>query len=347
MIERVQVKSFRGLTDLTIEGLGQINVLGGENNVGKTTVLEALYLLLSAQKPEAIMAINSARATLGYNLTHEIVDEYMWRPLFARVRPENPVELTAEEAGGGKYRLKIALDPSTSIVGETPGRFHPGLRITYALPGKAEAKVTLVFQAGSLGAMTSDLDFLNSGKPCILVSSTTKPSFQDVAERFGSIELKGGTDRLVEAMRMLEPDLTALKTIVRAGIPMIWAELKHKFWVPAYFLGEGSVRLGLILMSILDAGDGIVLVDEFENGIHHSHLQRAWEIVGAACASVNAQLVATTHSLECITSAERALASSPGVFRYLRIDRSGDLVTVKQYDPEVLEAAIETDLEVR
>src|SRR5262245_22280888 len=47
MLTQLQIESFRGLTDLSFDPLSRINVLTGFNNSGKTTVLEALYLLFA------------------------------------------------------------------------------------------------------------------------------------------------------------------------------------------------------------------------------------------------------------------------------------------------------------
>ena len=41
-IEKLDVRHFRGLKDLSLKGLGRINVLLGDNNSGKTSLLEAI-----------------------------------------------------------------------------------------------------------------------------------------------------------------------------------------------------------------------------------------------------------------------------------------------------------------
>jgi AAA15 family ATPase/GTPase len=43
-IDEFTIHAFRGLRDVKLEGLGQINLLVGENNSGKTSVLEALAI---------------------------------------------------------------------------------------------------------------------------------------------------------------------------------------------------------------------------------------------------------------------------------------------------------------
>jgi predicted ATP-dependent endonuclease of OLD family len=43
-INELRINRFRGLRDLKIEGLGQVNLFVGKNNTGKTSVLEACSL---------------------------------------------------------------------------------------------------------------------------------------------------------------------------------------------------------------------------------------------------------------------------------------------------------------
>ncbi len=43
-ITEVHVESFRGLREMTIKDLGDINVLIGPSNTGKTSLLEAVWL---------------------------------------------------------------------------------------------------------------------------------------------------------------------------------------------------------------------------------------------------------------------------------------------------------------
>lgn len=47
LINSFSIHSFRGIHDLTVSGLNHVNLIVGDNNCGKTSVLEALLLLRS------------------------------------------------------------------------------------------------------------------------------------------------------------------------------------------------------------------------------------------------------------------------------------------------------------
>ena len=52
MITDISIKNFKGFTDLNINGLSRLTLIAGKNNVGKTNILEALYMLHDNQAPD-------------------------------------------------------------------------------------------------------------------------------------------------------------------------------------------------------------------------------------------------------------------------------------------------------
>ena len=129
---------------------------------------------------------------------------------------------------------------------------------------------------------------------------------------------------------------------------MLHGEIGVGRLVPLPLMGEGMVRLADMMLNIGNAQDGVVLIDEIENGLHYTILHKVWEAIEQATREFNTQLFATTHSLECIIAAHRAFSKSEKYdFRLHRLDLIDDLIHVVTYDKDSLEAAIETGLEVR
>ncbi|GAA7092600.1 hypothetical protein Kyoto51B_07100 [Helicobacter pylori] len=46
MIQSVRIKNFKNFKDTTIDGFTKLNIITGENNAGKSNLLEALYCLV-------------------------------------------------------------------------------------------------------------------------------------------------------------------------------------------------------------------------------------------------------------------------------------------------------------
>ena len=62
ILNSLEIRNFRAFHDLKIEHLGRVNLLVGKNNVGKTSLLEALQLYASrASTPTFIWEIMRTR----------------------------------------------------------------------------------------------------------------------------------------------------------------------------------------------------------------------------------------------------------------------------------------------
>jgi AAA15 family ATPase/GTPase len=69
--------------------------------------------------------------------------------------------------------------------------------------------------------------------------------------------------------------------------------------------GDGIGKFIYFIMLLLSQKNIIVLLDEIENGIHYTNLDKLWEIILIISKQQNVQVFATTHSKECIESYAR------------------------------------------
>ncbi len=109
-------------------------------------------------------------------------------------------------------------------------------------------------------------------------------------------------------------------------------------------------RLVSIILAILDAQDGIVLIDEIENGLHHLSQEILWDAIFESAKEFNVQIFAATHSMECVeafSSSYSRIGKNNDDIRLYRIERKGDDCRVVSYDHSVLEASLDSGWEVR
>jgi hypothetical protein len=123
--------------------------------------------------------------------------------------------------------------------------------------------------------------------------------------------------------------------------------------VPLNSLGDGMVRVLQLALKIFPAKGGILLIDEFENGLHFSVQQQVWSLIFEISQKLGIQVFATTHSWDCIESFARTANSSPAVEGVLfRVGRSvkksdyGQLIATL-FDREALWNITQADVEVR
>jgi AAA15 family ATPase/GTPase len=81
MYKSIRIQTFRGLRDLRIDDLGRVNLIVGANNVGKTSLIEALWLFQDAGNPS--LTIDLAR-TRWHDPTPR-TPELIWHGLFGNL----------------------------------------------------------------------------------------------------------------------------------------------------------------------------------------------------------------------------------------------------------------------
>ena len=150
-------------------------------------------------------------------------------------------------------------------------------------------------------------------------------------------------------LQIVEPRLERLAVLVSQGTPSLHGDIGVGRLVPLSYMGEGLRRLLSFVLAIKDIPGGIVLIDEFENGLHYSVLNDVWKAIAEAARQADVQIFATTHSWECIYRAHQYFVESDTYddFRLHRLDRIGDRTVVFTYDRETFEASVTMSLEVR
>jgi predicted ATPase len=169
------------------------------------------------------------------------------------------------------------------------------------------------------------------------------------ANRFGLLDVLGRQDRVVDFLRVLEPRLRGLSSVALGDQSLVHGDIGIGRKIPVAFMGDGMARAMSLVLAIATTEQGIVLLDEAENGIHHHVMAKVWESVARAAQEFDCQLVATTHSYECLQAAAIGLAAANmrEEFRYVRLDREGEDIVAKTYTHAMAEAAFERGWELR
>lgn len=348
MLDDLRIRNFRALRALDIAGLAPINVLAGKNNSGKTTLLEALFLLCGAGNPE--MALN-ANVIRGFDPAAGFTPpETFWKPLFNNLDMTENAEIEVTHDSLGRLTLNISSERPTTV--ELPLNGPDGSAASMA---SSETGLLFSFRkhAGELvegrirlvgGGLQVDQPAAPLPFRAVFLSSRVGNARED-AMRLGRLRTRKMGGPVVEALRIFEPGLQSVEDNTASGAPMIRGDVGLAELVPLPAMGEGMTRIARLTLAISDAPDGIVLVDEIENGLHHTALEKVWRAVDTAARRFNTQVVASTHSYECLEAAQRVL--DPDRLAVHRLENGGDGIRCVTYGAEAIQAAVTHGLEVR
>ncbi len=343
MLSSLTIKNFRGLRDLKIEPLARLNLIAGKNNAGKTGVLEALYLLFADQNefsrfPSAFRS--SQEKTSGEPNEQEQKDNFasFWRWLPHQNDSVGQIQISANDFLDGAEPFK---SPIFEVQLDQESIQAPIRNLVFHYQMKGSETVTRV--AGSF-----NIPRTMKGLLPLKVCSTRHSQPTEDAELFNSLVLKKKKKRLIELLKTVEPRLEDIQYLKVGSEPLVYADVGLKELIPLTQLGQGVIRLFRFFAEMLVEEARIILIDEIENGIHHSALPDVWTGIAEIAAKEDLQIFATTHSNECIQAAHEVFQSREQYeFALHRLQMVKGEIQVVTHDQRMIEVAEKTELEIR
>jgi len=348
MYKKIEIRNLRAITKLEIDNLGQINLFVGNNNCGKTTVLEALFFLIGATNPQLPITVNTFRGLPFLSST-------LWMTFFNNLQYTNPIEILGLISDSSneqkllihphykKATVKEELEVSTvSFRGDSkPIAEIDGLELTYTEtenPGRED--VSRIFLKNN--ELVSEGV---KGGPVrgIFVSPLTEFSWKD---RFDSIQQRKKVSDVINAVRKIEPKISDLRL---NAVGLLVGDIGLSNLIPVNLFGGGTARFLSIALAMVDTPKGIVLIDELDDGLHHSAQENVWKAIFDWAQTLDVQVFATTHSYECIKAFRACAGESlfPEKAKLFRIEREVDKFRTIEFMPDEITRFLENMWEIR
>ena len=169
-----------------------------------------------------------------------------------------------------------------------------------------------------------------------------------VSDWLSKMDLAGKKQDIIEYLKTIEPELSNVITITNQGQFQVYAKIADQV-LPIKLAGDGLTRLLCILLAIAANPNSIILIDEIETGFHYSMLETLWKLVAKSAKENNCQIIATTHSYECIQKAVRGIKSveMEKQFCMYRIEHRNGENHAFLFDGEMAQQSVEMNMEVR
>ena len=357
------IRRFMGFDDLAIPRLGRVTLLAGANGVGKTTILDAIRIYASRGHPSDLGEILARREEhrVVWNEEGHAVSVFDWAALFHGRDISGPI---STRVGSGSSYLQLEFDPYYEI----GNKEHLSLR--YFESDDYIPVIRVQFE-GTESILYLDPNLrrrrLHKRTPPMLVCHTLGPgihsslelaSFWDTVALTDDEQLVIDTlnlvaDRTVDKVRFVgNLDLRTTQTHRRrstAGGRHAIARFRNEAdRVPLKSLGDGVWRLFGVALALANCRDGILLIDEVENGIHHRVQTTFWQMILTTAVRNNVQVIATTHSWDCIRGFTQASLEDSDVEGVLvRIARRAGKHGAIEYREGEFKNIVEYRIEVR
>ena len=378
-LPNLTIKGFRGIDELSIPRLGRVTLLAGKNSVGKTTVLDAVRVYAARGRYSTLHELLTRRdeVIVALDENGEQVIEPSWASLFygrefseetrIAVGPHKRMgQLTIENVlltddqmtqmarlfGDNFIRERVR---ALKIMFQYKERYIPlntpefALR-TLSLSGIARNAIFRreIREFSDEKDMPAPIEYESLGPG--LLSNDVMALFWD------NVALTKGENHAVRALGLIfgaDVDRVAAvgddQRVRGSGGRRVMVKLKsYDQPIPLKSLGDGALRMFGVALALANSRDGFLLIDEAENGIHHSVHGDYWRMILQSAQENNVQVIATTHSWDCVRGfAQAAKENEEAEGQLVRLSRQyGDLRAV-EYSEEELTIAAEQGIEVR
>lgn len=331
MLNLLSLRGYRGFCDYQMTDLARVNLVVGRNNCGKTSILEAIELLVSGD-PSALRESALRRTELtehGIDISH-VFYGHAREPgtSFELSSPDDGRQLTAT--------MLLPADAPESTVSSHAWllRIAHGEQQPFLLPVDENGVLSNVAFPGVPSRAARFLDF----------------DPRSMHATWNSVLAESRGTEVVEALQLLEPGIEEIAYPTGGG-PRRAIELGHRDSdrrLPIGSYGDGMRRLLALSLALNGTTDGCVLIDEIDTGLHWTVMEDMWRLVVETASRSNVQVFATTHSYDCIRGLGSLVRSRPNLADDLAIHKMHRSLAQSVCIPGTeIAVAVEQDIEVR
>jgi len=267
-LTEIEIKQFKCFTDFKASGFKRVNLIGGKNNIGKTAFMEACYInVYSINVNTMITAIYDIKF-MRENINY----------IFENVDRQKIIDATR------KYLSKSNLGRKKFSIMERDAIKE------YQFNINDESKLINAKELNIILENIDNIEFIdNFGW-----------SDHELINAFQAIQKQDQENALNDFIREFDENIESFKVI--GDKPQCKT---HGEYRDIAEFGDGLRHYISIICALYACENGYLFIDEIDNGIHYSQLDRLWELILTLSKKTNCQVFAITHSKEMLESFAR------------------------------------------
>ena len=360
------LENFRIFDKLEVKRLGRVNLLVGRNNVGKSAFLEAVYIYAAGADPDVFSELIQSRQEHWKPRGQDDAKGFSFSP-FRHFFKGHKIPLLKEagfKLAAGANTTQLHIKTAAYVSEQTDKGFtrrkltdseeieNLGVEVGVFVVAEQENNIQLLF-SDERGFDPRRRLFLSSkhssASSAIQLVPTQGISGGKAAQLWDAVNLTDLADVVIDGLKLIEARLLGLAFVENPRedrLPLVKLQGQEER-VPLKSLGDGVSRVFHIMLALVNAKDGVLLIDEFENGLHWTVQESVWRVLFQMAARLNVQVFCTTHSRDCIKAFDTVWQEFENEGAFFRLYAHNNEIRVREYDLETLSGSLETDVDVR
>ena len=306
MFHNIEINRLRGIKHSKIEGLKQINLFFGKNNCGKSSLLDAIFLISGISNPKLPLNVNIIRNYRRLEPSDMKLDFYsldMSSPIVIKAENDETRELQISVVESSSSKVNLLGEDNNVVSTDLDNKY--GLVLKYKVDEQAYES-SIIMSHSSNNSLEQRIKMPAHYKEK-LTCRYLNPKFDFTTSIDGLVDVIKNKDEafIVNALRLIEPNVKDF--VLSQNEVLVDIGLDKR--IPINMMGDGARKILSILTSIYECKNGIVLIDELSNGFHYSVMKGVWRSIVSVAKKNNVQIFATTHDLDSIKGLRDAAKS--------------------------------------
>jgi AAA15 family ATPase/GTPase len=353
----IKIQNFRCFKELEVNGFKRVNLIGGKNNSGKTSLLEAL-LIYFYPKPQSIILLKENRKESLNSIRKPPEDA--WSSIFYSQNIESNTLIEGYFKNRGNKMFEIFLSysfQSQAFENLENNLFSATTTLNIEQISNEEKSIKRNLRTPSKGLslreIEREIEYLRDYKssiPFLPSSSMSNPNYGiDIAKQYDKVHYNGKSGEVLKILKILDPSIIGLLTYSFVEPTLYIQTNSQPRGLPISLFGDAVYRVTAIILKLLDQEHKVLFIDEIENGIHYTNQQSFWEGLFTLAEELDTLIFATTHSLEMIKAFAEAGKNFPDQGAYFELaysPRTDNIVAINR-DIDLLEYDIEHGKAIR
>ncbi len=313
MIDSISIENFRCFNHLKIKGFKSINLIGGQNNSGKTALLEALLLAISPSGNN-IDNLRQFRNENGNQIRKN--SGKVWNYFFYNQDKLQTIKIVATHVENKSTNVELlctsdvdtVLQSLSKTLGNGNERMYELMLRNFSdnsllnVKGNSSVKPFNYFiipnkEKGGFDYLGNIITNYNDSQS--FLPTSRRPTDDYLAELYSKTRENKKIKVLNDILTVLDNRIEGSEIDAPGGEPVIKLLLNDGESFPLAMFGDAVRKITELVLVLLNMSSKVLLIDEIENGIHFTKHRELWtklfQIVGD-----DIQIFATSHSLEMI-----------------------------------------------
>ena len=348
MIESLQIDGFRGLDGVTVEPLGQFNLIVGPGNSGKTNLLEAIFLFCGVGDASLLpRGLGMRHIDLAQHEPATAVEFMNWSWTVGRRKPWFEIRGKWNGAERRSRFTRVEQGENITFRKSSAKVDSSGHEPTGAPPIYSYMVETVCGNETSSGTTYVTPTGIESRKgpghniPARYLSQLVPGTSAGLAPFWEKVIAAHEEDSIVELIRKYDSNVQDIRLgASEKGKALVRVHHKTLGRMPVEMLGAGFGKALAIACHLVEFSGGVLLLDEFDSSLHVAAQESVIQFAMEAAKRHGVQLFLSTHSLETVDTLlacyhkARHLWDTPADLRVLQLKRDGDLTSVRNLDAD-------------